>query len=60
MRLVANVEEVKLMAKLNSTVPENLGHSMAKVTAAATMLMLNGVSPEVAFVLAVAAVLVLR
>lgn len=48
------------MAKLSSTVPGNLGHSMAGVTSAFFALTQNGVSPEIAFVLAVAAVFALR
>lgn len=48
------------MAKLIPTVPGNLGHSMAGVTSAFYVLTQNGVSPEIAFVLAVTAVFALR
>lgn len=48
------------MAKPSSTAPGSLGHSMALVTSAFLVLTQNGVSPEIAFVLAVAAVFALR
>jgi len=48
------------MAKLNSTAPGNLSYSLAGVTSAFFVLTQQGVSPEIAFVLAVAAVFALR
>lgn len=48
------------MAKLSPTVPGSLGHSMTGVMSAFYVLTQNGVSPEIAFVLAVAAAFALR
>lgn len=48
------------MAKPKSTAPGGLTQSMGEVAFAFSVLIPNGVSPVMAFVLAVAAVIVLR